>query len=262
MSFINDDFMLKNKTAKELYEHVKDLPIIDYHCHLSPKEIFEDKPFENIGEIWLGGDHYKWRLMRNFGADERFITGDATNKEKFITYCTVLGTAFGNPLYHWSQVELKDFFNCDKEINAENAEAIWDECNAYIIANQLTPQKLIEGSNVKHLFTTNEVFDDLTVFEEIKKKGYNFDVLPAFRGDKIMNIDAANYLEFLKKLEDLTNPVKGIDDLEKALENRLNAFIAVSLSFALPMYFESVLGLYFLAKGKFVLSANFHQSPF
>ncbi|MBE6729752.1 MAG: glucuronate isomerase [Ruminococcaceae bacterium] len=228
MSYLKDNFLLYNKTAEKLYEQfaVK-MPIFDYHCHLPEKQILENRPFGDIFEIWLAGDHYKWRLMRNFGADEKYITGDATNKEKFITYCTVLGTAFGNPLYHWSQVELKEFFGCEKEINQKNAEAIWEECNKYISENNVTPQSLIEGSNVKHIFTTNEVFDDLTTFEKIREKGYDFRVAPAYRGDKIMNIEADSYLEYIKKLEVLTIPLINLSSLEEALEMRLNAFIKV-----------------------------------
>lgn len=228
MSYIRKNFLLNNKTAEDLYfGYAKNMPIFDYHCHLPEKQILENKPFSDVFEIWLAGDHYKWRLMRNYGVNERFITGDATNKEKFVTYCSVLGTAFGNPLYHWSQVELEEFFGCTTEINAENAEAIWDECNAYILANGITPQKLIESSNVKHIYTTNEVFDDLTTFEKIKEKGYKFTVTPAFRADKVMNIDAAGYKSFVGKLADLTHPINSISDLEAALENRLNAFIKV-----------------------------------
>ena len=169
MSYIKKDFLLNNKTAKELYDsYAKDMPIFDYHCHLSEYQIYENKPFSDIFEIWLAGDHYKWRLMRNYGVDEKYITGDSTNKEKFLTYCRVLGTAFGNPLYHWSQVELKEYFGCELEINEKNAEAIWDECNEYIRSNSVTPQSLIESSNVTHVFTTNEVFDNLEIFEKMK----------------------------------------------------------------------------------------------
>lgn len=226
MSYIKDNFLLTNKTAEKLYfTYAKDMPIFDYHCHLPEKQILENKPFEDVFQIWLAGDHYKWRLMRNFGVDEEYITGkNTTNKEKFLTYCRVLGTAFGNPLYHWSQVELKEFFGCEKEINEQNAEAIWEECNAYIKANNVTPQSLIERSNVSHLFTTNEIFDDLTTFEEIAKKDYKFKVIPAFRADKIMNIDAKGYKAFIEKLEALTNKIETIDDLEQAIEARLVAF--------------------------------------
>ena len=228
MSYIKDNFLLTNKTAQDLYfSYAKDMPIIDYHCHLPEKQILENKPFNDVFEIWLSGDHYKWRLMRNYGVDEEYITGSASNKEKFVTYCSVLGTAFGNPLYHWSQVELEEFFGCTHEINKENAEKIWDECNAYIKANNVTPHSLIEGSNVTHVFTTNEVFDDLDTFVKIKEKGFKFSVIPAFRADKIMNIEAAQYLTFLGKLEELTNQISSIDDLECALENRLQAFLKV-----------------------------------
>ena len=228
MSYIKDNFLLTNKTAEKLYaEYAKDMPIFDYHCHLPEAMILANEPFADIYEIWLKGDHYKWRLMRNYGVNEEYITGNASNKDKFLTYCRVLGTAFGNPLYHWSQVELKEFFGCELEINEKNAEAIWDQCNAYIRANNVTPQSLIEGSNVACLFTTNEVFDDLSTFEKIAAKGYKFRVMPAFRADKIMNIEADAYLEFVGKLAAQTHAIANIDDLECALEKRLNAFISV-----------------------------------
>ena len=122
MSYIQDNFLLKNKTAERLfYNYADPAPIFDYHCHLPEKQILENKPFNDIFEVWLAGDHYKWRLMRNYGIDEQYITGNKSNKEKFITYCIVLASAFGNPLYHWSQVELKEYFNCNEEINEENA---------------------------------------------------------------------------------------------------------------------------------------------
>ena len=225
MSYIKDNFLLTNKTAEKLYfSYAKDMPIFDYHCHLPEKQILENKTFNDVFEIWLAGDHYKWRLMRNFGVDEECITGKSTtNKEKFLAYCKTLSTAFGNPLYHWSQVELKEFFNCELEINEENAQQIWDWCNEYIRLNNITPQSLIEKSNVTHLFTTNEVFDDLTTFEEIAKKNYKFKVIPAFRADKIMNIEAEKYNEFVDKLGE----VNDLSVLEEKLEERLNAFIKV-----------------------------------
>ena len=224
MSYIKDNFLLTNKTAEKLYfNYAKDMPIFDYHCHLSEKIILENKEFKDIFEIWLSGDHYKWRLMRNYGIDEEYITGNKSNKEKFITYCKVLGTAFGNPLYHWSQVELKEFFNCEIEINEENALLIWDWCNDYIALNKITPQKLIEQSNVTHIFTTNEIFDDLSTFVEIAKKDYKFKVIPAFRADKIMNIEATQYNDFVAKLGE----VKDLTTLENRIEERLVEFIKV-----------------------------------
>ena len=230
MSYLKENFLLTNKTAEKLYlNYAKDMPIFDYHCHLPEKQILENKPFNDVFEIWLAGDHYKWRLMRNFGVNEEYITGTSTsNKDKFIAYCKTLGTAFGNPLYHWSQVELKEFFNCEIEINAENAELIWDWCNEYIRLNNITPQRLIEQSNVTHIFTTNEVFDDLTTFEEIAKKDYKFRVIPAFRADKIMNIEAEKYNEFVEKLGE----VNSLSTLEEKIESRLQEFIKVGTTAA------------------------------
>ena len=228
MSYIKDNFLLTNKTAEKLYfNYAKDMPIFDYHCHLPEKQILANETFHDVYEIWLAGDHYKWRLMRNFGVDEAYITGDKSHKEKFLAYCKTLGTAFGNPLYHWSQVELKEFFNCEIEINEQNAELIWTWCNDYIELNKITPQKLIEQSHVSHLFTTNEIFDDLSTFPAIAAKGYKFKVIPAFRADKIMNADAKGYKGFIEQLEALTGEVKDIDALEKAIETRLQAFIEV-----------------------------------
>lgn len=229
MSYIKDNFLLTNKTAERLYfTYAKDMPIFDYHCHLPEKQILENKPFQDVFEIWLAGDHYKWRLMRNYGIDEEYITGNASHKEKFLTYCKVLGTAFGNPLYHWSQVELQEFFNCEIEINEENAELIWDWCNEYIRLNGIMPQSLIEKSNVTHLFTTNEIFDDLSTFPEIAKKGYKFQVIPAFRADKIMNIEAEKYNEFVEKLGN----VQTLTELEEKIEFRLQEFIKVGTTAA------------------------------
>ena len=228
MSYIKDNFLLTTKTAEKLYfDYAKDMPIFDYHCHLPEVQLLENAEFNDVFEIWLKGDHYKWRLMRNYGVNEEFITGSKSNKEKFIAYCEALSTAFGNPLYHWSQVELKEFFNCELEINKENALLIWDWCNDYIALNHITPQSLIEKSNVTHLFTTNEIFDDLTTFEKIAKKDYKFKVIPAFRADKLMNVEAKGYKGFVEKLASITGDVNNMDDLEKAVENRLQAFIKV-----------------------------------
>lgn len=228
MSYIKDDFLLENKTALRLYnDYAKNMPIFDYHCHLSEKQILENKRFNDVCEVWLGGDHYKWRLMRNFGVSENLITGDASNHDKFVAYCKTLATAFGNPLYHWSQLELKEFFNCELEINEENAETIWNWCNDYIALNDITPQKLIEQSNVKHIFTTNEVFDDLSTFEEIRQRNYKFTVTPAFRADKMMNIEAEKYNDFIAILESKTKKINTFGDFEAAIADRLEEFIKV-----------------------------------
>lgn len=221
MSYLKSNFLLKNKTSEKLYfDYASNMPIFDYHCHLSEYQIYENKQFENIFQIWLAGDHYKWRLMRNYGINEEYITGSKSDKEKFITYCSVLGKAFGNPLYHWSQVELETYFGCDLEINEVNAEKIWDICNAYISSHVVTPQSLIESSNVKIIFTTNEIFDDLEIFEKIQQKGYKFKVFPAFRADKIMFIEAEKYLSFIEKL----GGVSSFESLLNRVEERLIEF--------------------------------------
>ncbi len=240
MTYLTDNFLLTNATAQKLYkDYASKLPIFDYHCHLPETQILENKEFNDVFEIWLKGDHYKWRLMRNFGIDEEYITGNKSNKEKFVCYCRALGSAFGNPLYHWSQVELKEFFNCEIEITEENADTIWNWCNDYIKLNKITPQSLIEKSNVKYIFTTNEIFDDMSTFVEIAKKDYKFKVIPAFRADKIMNAEAKGYKGFVEKLASLTGEIKNIDDLEKAIELRLKEFIKVGTT-ASDIALESV----------------------
>lgn len=223
MSYIDENFLLNSEYSRRLYkEYAKDMPIFDYHCHLSEKQILENKPFSDLFEIWLAGDHYKWRLMRHYGVSEDYITGEKSHKEKFLAYCKTLSTAFGNPLYHWSQLELEFFFDCDLEINEKNAEKIWKHCNDYITKNKVTPQSLIEKSGVTHVYTTNELYDDLSTFEEIKKKGYKFKVCPTFRADKFINIRSEHFEEYLEKLGD----IKSLTVLENRIMERLDDFIA------------------------------------
>jgi len=224
MSFIKNNFLLNNKVSEELYfKYAQKMPIFDYHCHLSEKEILEDKPYKDIYEIWLSGDHYKWRLMRNYGIDEELITGKGSPKDKFLSYCEALGKAYLNPLSHWSQLELKEYFNCDLEINKENALKIWNHCNEYLKKHKLTRTSFIKKSNVKYIFTTNEAWDDLEIFNKINKKYKEFKVYPAFRTDKFLNIEAKLFKEYISKL----GKVSSLDDLLKKLEDRLKAFIKV-----------------------------------
>lgn len=228
MSYIKDNFLLTNKVAEKLYfEYAKDMTIFDYHCHLSEKELLADKEFENIYSVWLKGDHYKWRLMRNFGVDEEYITGSKSDEEKFFAYCKTVGTAFGNPLYHWSQMELEEYFDCKVEINENNAKYIWDSCNDYIKKHHTKPSDIIKKSNVRYIFTTNEVFDDLSIFSSLKNKFNEFTVLPAFRADKIMNIEANSYLNYLAKLGEYSTKISSLSELENSIEKRLVAFISV-----------------------------------
>ncbi len=219
-------YMLSTKTAEKLYGTAKDLPIVDYHCHLSPKEIFEDKPFTNIGEVWLGADHYKWRLMRTAGIDEKYITGDSTFKEKFLKYCEAIEFAAGHPLYHWSHMELKQFFNIDMTINAANAEVIWEKANKYIADTNMSPRKLIEKSNVEIICTTDDIIDDLAWHKKIAEdKSFATKVLPSYRTDNLLLVRRDGYLDYVKKLSEVSGiEVKDIDSLKKAVESRLDYF--------------------------------------
>ena len=181
MSFINDKFMLKNKTARELYKAVKDLPIIDYHCHLVPKMIADDYKFKNAYELFLGGDHYKWRQMRTFGIDEKYITGDADDYEKFEAYAKAKPYMIGNPLFHWTQLELKRYFGIDEILCEETCREIWDKCNELLAKDEYSAKNLIKMSNVEVICTTDNPYDDLEYHKELKDFGTK--VLPTFRPD-------------------------------------------------------------------------------
>ncbi len=198
MSFINDDFMLKTKTAKELYEHVKDLPIIDYHCHISPKMIAENYQFKNAFELFLGGDHYKWRQMRTNGIDEKFITGDADDFDKWMAFAKTMPLLIGNPLYHWTHLELKKYFDIDETLNENTAKAIWDRINECLAKEEYRVQGLIKMSNVETICTTDAPYDTLEYHRAIKAiEGFDTKVIPAFRPDlgKI-NSDFPERLDF------------------------------------------------------------------
>ena len=198
MSFINDDFMLKTKTAKELYEHVKDLPIIDYHCHISPKMIAENYQFKNAFELFLGGDHYKWRQMRTNGIDEKFITGDADDFDKWMAFAKTMPLLIGNPLYHWTHLELKRYFDIDETLNENTAKEIWDKINACLAKEEYRVQGLIKMSNVETICTTDAPYDTLEYHRAIKAiDDFDTRVIPAFRPDLAkINSDFPERLDF------------------------------------------------------------------
>lgn len=181
MNFINDDFMLKNETAKKLYAEVKDLPIIDYHCHISPKMIAEDYKFKNAFELFLGGDHYKWRQMRTNGIDEKFITGDANDYEKWEMFAKTMPLLIGNPLYHWTHLELKRYFGIDETLSEKTAKDIWDKINACLAKDEFSVQGLIKKSNVEVICTTDAPHDTLEYHKQLKD--FDTKVVPAFRPD-------------------------------------------------------------------------------
>ena len=182
MSFINDDFMLKNETAKRLYhEFAKDLPIIDYHCHIPPEKIAENYKFKNAYDLFLGGDHYKWRLMRSNGIDEEYITGDADDFEKWKMFAKTVPLMIGNPMYHWTHLELKRYFGVNKTLSEKTAEEIWEQVNDCLKKDEFTAQGLIKMSNVETICTTDNPYDDLKYHKQLKD--FDVKVIPAFRPD-------------------------------------------------------------------------------
>ncbi|MBQ3124510.1 MAG: glucuronate isomerase [Clostridia bacterium] len=181
MSIIKDDFMLKNKTAKKLYSAVKDLPIIDYHCHISPKMIAENYQFKNAYELFLGGDHYKWRQLRTNGIDEEYITGNADDYDKWLAFAKTMPLLIGNPLYHWTHLELKRYFGIDEPLSEKNAKEVWDRVNALLATDEYRVQGLIKMSNVETICTTDAPYDTLEYHKALKDFGTK--VVPAFRPD-------------------------------------------------------------------------------
>lgn len=220
------DLFLHSETAKRLYAAVRELPIVDYHCHLSPKEIFEDEPFTDIAAMWLGGDHYKWRLMRFAGVDERYITGDATPREKFRAYAACLSTAAGNPLYVWSHMELAQFFGIEDALCAESADRIFDRANEVIREKRLSPRKLMEMSGVEICATTDDPADSLEWHRRIAEDpSFSVRVVPSFRTDNAVNLRAKGYPAYIQKLSQAAGmEIRTLDDLKAALAARLSFF--------------------------------------
>ena len=199
MNLINDKFMLRTKTAVKLYQAVKDLPIIDYHCHLSPKMIASDHKFKNAFELFLGGDHYKWRQMRTAGIDEKYITGDADEFEKFCAFASIMPYLIGNPIYHWTHLELKRYFGIDDILSEKTAEKIWNKVNECLLSDDYTAKNLIIKSNVEVVCTTDDPLDTLEYHAALK--GFSVKVLPTFRPDKVVNIDADDFISYAEKTE-------------------------------------------------------------
>jgi glucuronate isomerase len=225
--FMNNDFLLSTETAQILYHnYAAKVPVLDYHCHINPKEIAEDRKFENITQVWLGGDHYKWRQMRSNGIDEKYITGDASDREKFQKWADTLEKAIGNPLYHWSHLELQRYFGYTGHLCANNAQEVWDLCNAKLQDASMSVRNMIKQSGVTLICTTDDPIDSLAWHKMIADdKDFDVQVLPAWRPDKAMNIEKHDYLEYLDKLSDVSGiPVKDFTSLKNALINRLDFF--------------------------------------
>ncbi|MCI1904217.1 glucuronate isomerase [Enterococcus hirae] len=205
MAFLNDDFLLTTDVAKKLFhEFAEDQPIIDYHCHLEPKEIYENKNYENISQIWINeglyGDHYKWRLERDHGVPESLITGDGDDYEKFVAWAQTLNNALGSPLYEWSHLELRRFFGITKRLDASTAKEIWDKANRQLATKSFTPRALIAKSNVQVVVTTDPPESDLKYHALLAKENLAFQVLPGMRPDDAFDIVSEDYAEYLKRL--------------------------------------------------------------
>ena len=228
-SFLGDDYLLSSSLAKEIYtKYAKDMPIFDYHCHLDPKAIYENKPYLNITRCMLvedgKGDHYKWRAMRFNGVDEKFITGDASDYQKFEKWAETVPNLIGNPLYLWTHMELYRYFGITSELNKDTCKEIYNKAND--ILKTLTPRKIISSSNVKCLATTDDPIDSLEYHLKLKEdKTFDVKVLPAFRPDKFINIENDIFNEWVQKLEEVSSiKINNYFDLEKALLSRIDYF--------------------------------------
>lgn len=225
--FLDKDFLLSTPTAEKLYhEYAECMPVLDYHCHINPQEIAENKQFDNITEVWLGGDHYKWRQMRSNGVDERYITGDASPKEKFQKWAETLEKAIGNPLYHWSHLELRRYFGYEGALNGDTAEEVWNLCNEKLRSPEMSVRGLIQMSGVTLLCTTDDPVDDLHWHQVIKADDlFDVKVLPAWRPDKAMNVEADSYPEYLNQLSLVSGiTIKDFASLKESLCRRMDYF--------------------------------------
>jgi glucuronate isomerase len=225
--FMDKNFLLDNETAIKLYhDFAKEMPIIDYHCHLSSKEIAENKRYRNITEIWLGGDHYKWKAMRSNGIDEEYITGGAEDKDKFLKWAETVPYTVGNPLYHWTHLELQRYFGIDELLNKESAECIWEKCNEMLQKEEFTARELIKRSNVKVICTTDDPTDTLEYHKAIAKDNtFDVKVLPAFRPDKAINIERDGFTAWINNLGDVVGrKIETLDTLLESLKERVLYF--------------------------------------
>ncbi|MBO4636869.1 MAG: glucuronate isomerase [Clostridiales bacterium] len=225
--FITESFLLQSEKAMYLYnEFARDLPIIDYHCHLSPSQIADDIRFDNIADIWLSGDHYKWRLMRSAGIPEDLITGQASSKDKFMAWAKTVGIAWGNPLYHWTSLELARYFDIFEPLNEYNAEEVWEKTSARLSENNMTATFFLKRSNVELLCTTDDPTDDLSSHKKIAESGNTSTrVLPTFRPDPAVEIMSGSFRSYIARLSKVSNiGIVTFEDLKNAVRSRLDHF--------------------------------------
>ena len=231
-NFMDKDFLLDSDAAKKLYGYAGGMPVIDYHCHINPQEIYEDKYYDNIAQLWLGvggsnfGDHYKWRFMRSCGVEERFITGTEPDEERFVKWAECLGRAIGNPLYHWSHMELRKYFGFDGFLNGDNARKVYRFCNEKLQEGGLSVRSIIEKSNVKLICTTDDPADSLIWHKKLRTdRDFSAQVLPAMRPDKAKDIEKVDYLTYLEKLGVAAGlKIESFADLKEAMVRRMDYF--------------------------------------
>lgn len=224
--YVHDNFLLQNEYAQKLYHnYAAQQPIIDYHNHLSPKEIAEDRQFNNITQLWLAGDHYKWRAMRTLGIDEKYITGDASDKEKFLAWAQTVPHTLRNPLYHWTHLELKRYFGIDELLSEESAERIYEEVNRQLQKSENSCRGLLKKMNVKSLCTTEDPTDTLRYHQELERSDFSIKVSTAFRPDNILKIEGEDYNNYINKLAEVAEvEINLYEDLKKAIRKRIEYF--------------------------------------
>ena len=229
--FMDKEFLLETETARKLFhDYAENTPVLDYHCHINPREIAEDRQFENITQVWLGGDHYKWRFMRSCGVEEKYITGDASDYEKFCKWAECLGKAIGNPLFHWSHLELQRYFGYQGVLNGKTADEVWTLCNAKLQEPSMSVRNLIRQSHVTLICTTDDPVDSLEWHKKIAEDdSFDVKVLPAWRPDKAMNIEKPDYLDYLDKLAAVTgrSEIVTFAQLKDVLRERMAYFASM-----------------------------------
>ena len=228
--FMDKDFLLSTEMSQTLYhQFAENMPILDYHCHINPQEIYEDRKFENITQVWLGGDHYKWRQMRSNGVDEKYITGDGSDREKFQAWAETMPKLIGNPLYHWSHLELRRYFGYEGYLNGDTAEEVWNLCNAKLQEDSMTVRNIIKQSGVTLICTTDDPVDSLVWHKKIAEDPtFDVQVLPAWRPDKAMNVEKPTYGEYIAQLSKVSGiEIKDFTSLKEALKNRMAFFASM-----------------------------------
>ena len=228
-NFMDSEFLLQTDTAKMLYHDAAEtMPIFDYHNHLNQKAILEDSQMDNLTQVWLGGDHYKWRAMRAMGVPEELITGNGSDYDKFLAWARTIENSIGNPLYHWTHLELQRYFGITAPLSEATAKQIWDSANEQMRSKEFSVRNLILRQNVKYMCTTDDPADDLEAHKALKNENFGCTVLPTFRPEKAMAIEKPGYADYIAKLSEVSGvDIKNVDDLMKALEKRMDYFISV-----------------------------------